>query len=168
MATFDEFSEQFTPRIRGILDEVLGGGISQGYFLGQLATDIRKQIVFRSRRGFGVKTFGAPIFRFPRLSRDYIEYRKQSRSEGILSPRTTPRRSNITFTGQMLDSILSKTPTVGQILLFFRDDEAEYKALQLHDNRRPFFFLSRSELNYVRTEVDAELVKQIATNLRDF
>ena len=168
MATFEEFADGFTPRLRGIVDEVLGAGQTQGSFIRQLAFEVVDKIVLRSRRGFGVRTFGAPLYRFPRLSRDYIEDRREAKSIGLLSSRTSIRRSNITFTGQMLESIRAKDTGVGRIEFLFNNPRAEAKALQLHQNRRPFFFLSRSELNFVRTEVDAELVKQIAIELADF
>lgn len=69
--------------------------------LGNEAIDI---IVKRSRLGYGAQEGSSPgqRFRFARLSEDYINFRKKS---GVLSEFTSAGKSNITFTGQLLDSM---------------------------------------------------------------
>ena len=161
MASFEKFTEDFVPNLNDILDDVLGGGISQGFFLNQLAEDLKGKIVLRSRRGFGVRNFGGALYRFPRLSADYVEQRKTARSDGILSSRTSPRRSNITYTGDLIDGIRVANKEFSRIEFYFNTNANELKAFELHQNRRPFFFLSRSELNFTRTEINKELEKQI-------
>ncbi len=59
-------------------------------------------IVKRTRLGYGVdKQFGVKS-RLKPLSRNYVKYRE--RYPG-LSPTTTPKRSNLSLTGQMLNSM---------------------------------------------------------------
>jgi len=49
------------------------------------------------------------------LSVNYVEYRKKNR--GILSRFTTPKRSGLTFTGQMLDSMKVKRASNGVVAI---------------------------------------------------
>ena len=66
---------------------------------GKAAIDI---IVKRTRRGFGVRQTGSNQYRFAKLSSSYIEQRKRSK----LDSTTSPSKSNLTFTGQLLRSLV--------------------------------------------------------------
>lgn len=67
-----------------------------------LAMATLDSIVKRSRAGFGVeRNFGVQRA-FPALSKSYIEFRKRYKK---LAKTTSPRKSNITLTGELLDSI---------------------------------------------------------------
>lgn len=69
--------------------------------VGRFARDI---VVKRTRLGYGVDRDFAQKKRLARLSPNYVKRRKMF--DG-LSQNTTPTRSNLTLTGQMLDSIES-------------------------------------------------------------
>ncbi len=66
----------------------------------------RDLVVKRTRLGYGVKDNLQAKTRLARLSPGYVKKRKMFDS---LSSNTSPTRSNLTLTGQMLDSIISET-----------------------------------------------------------
>jgi len=66
---------------------------------GKAAIDI---IVKRTRRGYGVRKTASRQYRFAKLSPGYIEKRKRSK----LDPTTSPAKSNLTFSGQLLRSLV--------------------------------------------------------------
>lgn len=66
--------------------------------MGLAAVDI---VVTRTRKGFGVKKTGGNRKKLKALSKGYIARRKMSN----LHRTTSPRKSNLTFTGQMLESV---------------------------------------------------------------
>jgi hypothetical protein len=120
---------------------------SQMRFLG---TEAIKLIVKRTRNGFGVEADGQPSRRLMRLTENYVNYRKQNRFR--LSPFTTPGKSNLTFTGQMLDSFQIRQVSQGRTFIapFGRRKGGGPTNLQVAgyvtENGRPFNNLSRSEI----------------------
>jgi hypothetical protein len=73
-----------------------------------------KLIIARTRRGFGVKKTNTRVTRLARLAESTIERR---RSASSLSGETSPGRSNLTFTGAMLNSIGVKKATAGSVII---------------------------------------------------
>lgn len=82
--------------------------------LGQYAADL---IRLRTRLGYGVTDTGAKRQRLKKLSPITVAFRKQARKMGELSDQTTPGKSNLTYSGQLLDSIKSKISTQGQVVV---------------------------------------------------
>jgi hypothetical protein len=68
----------------------------------QFAAEI---IVKRTRLGYGVFKHLGPRGKFMALADRTVEARKKMKTMGMLSSLTTPKRSNLTATGQMLDSV---------------------------------------------------------------
>ena len=66
----------------------------------------RDLVVKRTRLGYGVKNNFEGKARLQKLNPNYIKKRKMFQG---LSENTSATRSNLTFTGQMLDSIISQT-----------------------------------------------------------
>ena len=89
---------QFTRR----LDKQVKGSINNRVLkeIGRLATDIIKK---RTRNGFGVAQPGRNARRLKGLSAGYVAFRKAS--SRLNSGLTTPGKSNLTFTGALLDSL---------------------------------------------------------------
>lgn len=128
---------------------------SQMRFLG---TEAIKLIVKRTRNGFGVEADGQPSRRLLKLADSYVNYRRQNRFR--LHPSATPRKSNLTFTGQMLDSFQIRQVTQGRTFIapFGRRSGGGPTNLQvaqfvtdgIHKSGkvrpRPFNNLSRSEI----------------------
>jgi hypothetical protein len=114
------------------------------------AEEAANLIKARTRRGYGVAFDGAPAQRLKKLSREYIDHRKRTRS--ALSSETSPGKSNLTYSGQMLDSLYARRRRIGNWSINLkaqRDDGktnlqvARYAAA----GGRPFLFLSKSELS---------------------
>ena len=86
-----------------ILTGLIGDSINQKAMkaFGEAARDL---IVARTRRGFGVEKTGANQQRLKPLSQSYIKQRQRS----SLDPTTSARKSNLTFSGQLLRSIVVK------------------------------------------------------------
>lgn len=117
----------------------------------------------RTRQGYGIANDGGSIYKLKPLSASYIEYRQRS----ILSPHTSPGKSNLTFTGQLLDSLTSQRKQLGtwQIILKGTHSKAGIPNSQLAkyvSRSRPFMFLSGGEIEKIRSLVRRtfrELVK---------
>lgn len=107
-------------------------------------------IVKRSRLGFGVKENFGTRFKFPRLSDSYIQQRKRFKG---LSFTTSPSKSNITRTGQLLLSMKVTTVKAGQFTIEptgkRRDDPLTNTELAeiLATKNRTFNRLSQLEYN---------------------
>jgi len=104
-------------------------------------------IVNRTKAGYGVAEDGALKQRLKPLSENYKIFRQEYSS--LLGDRAKIKKSNLTFTGQMLSSIKYKAKK-GSVNIFFNNDRAEYKAYMNERNGRPFFHLSKSELKDVQ------------------
>ncbi len=72
-------------------------------------------IVKRTRLGYGVEKMYGSKEKFEKLSDKYIKYRKMF--IGLGDGTTTYKRSNLTFTGQMLRSIEGSVLNNGKILI---------------------------------------------------
>lgn len=116
--------------------------------LGKLAIDI---IVKRTRRGSGVKRDGGAIRRLKPLKKSYVAQRRRLISK--LSRFTSPNKSNLTFTGQMLSSIkvikTVKTRTgVGSVISpkgRRSDGKTNEEVAVFASLSRPFFHLAKKE-----------------------
>ena len=116
--------------------------------LRQLGVFAVRMIRERTRGGKGVKRPGGNITRLKRLSRSYIKHRKQNARK--LDRTTSPGKSNLTFTGQMLRSLKVRTVRKGQMVIGpsgRRNDGKtnEQVALWVQEQGRPFLFLGRAE-----------------------
>lgn len=74
--------------------------VAQMQKIGEFACTI---IARRTRLGGSVKEEGAGRGRLQPLSGEYVDFRKEYKK--ALSPLTSPGRSNLTMTGQMIDSL---------------------------------------------------------------
>ena len=154
MASFADFSRNFTRDIDRAIDESFDTN-----YLNQIGSQITDQIRIRTRAGFGVKSNGARQQRLRRLSPNYVETRRFARSIGLLSDATSPRRSNLTFSGNMLDSIIH-TVSNRNINFAFSNKRAEEVAEEVQTRGRPFFNLSGPEIN--------KLTRQFNNRIRTF
>jgi hypothetical protein len=71
----------------------------------RIAKEAVIEIKRRTRLGYGVAEDRQPKEKLLSLSYEYIEQRFEMKEDGILSDATKPQRSNLTMTGQMLDSL---------------------------------------------------------------
>lgn len=154
MANFNDFTRNFTNNIERAVRESFDTA-----YLNQTGSQIVKQIQVRTRAGFGVARNNARQQRLRPLSRPYVELRQFARGVGILSNSTTPRRSNLTFTGNMLESIIHRVNR-NSITFGFSNPDAIRVAEEVQSRGRPFFNLSSTEIR--------KLTRQFNQRLRTF
>lgn len=115
-----------------------------------------RMIKVRTRLGFGVESDGAERERLASLADVTIEERKRLRKKGSLHGDTSPGRSNLTRSGQLLDSIQTVKAKIGTATVAPRGDREgesltnEELAAYTHAGHgarppRPFNYLSASE-----------------------
>jgi hypothetical protein len=74
-----------------------------------------EQIVKRVRRGYGLEQNGAPLSRLAPLAKATKAYRK--RYKHLLSEHTSVGKSNLTFSGAMLDSMMVLSLAIGRVTI---------------------------------------------------
>lgn len=117
----------------------------------------------RTRLGYGVATAGAKRGRLKQLSDDYIDFRREY---GDLSPATRPAKSNLTLTGQMLDSMEVIEAKKGQASIaptgnrFDTDHTNDEIALFCEKQGRKFLSLSDNEIKQLRRFYENEVIDQ--------
>jgi len=109
-----------------------------------------KIIVKRTRLGYGVDSFLGTKKKLNALSERYVERRRKSK----LSPLTSPKKSNLTFTGQMLDSVkILETKQKGIIIgpSGQRSNSEQTNAeIMAYNEERGRVFLNLSDLEYAQ------------------
>lgn len=119
-----------------------------------LLEEIPKIIRVRTRLGKGLDGKLKP------LSKAYIERRRKIED---LSPSTKANKSNLTLTGEMLDSI--KAIRNGyRVTVSFSNSDADKKAFYAREGGRPFFGLLQTEKNGLQRKISAiirETIRQL-------
>jgi hypothetical protein len=95
-------------------------------------------------------------------------YKKQRKKFSGLSSKTTAGKSNLTRTGQMLDSIKSKVTGYGQAEIYLdgsRDDDLTNDKVReyVEDNGRPFFNFTTQE----EKQITRIISKRLKTFIRE-
>ena len=132
-----------------------------------------KLIVARTRRGFGVQKTGTRQFRLARLKPSTIRRRRAFTG---LSSETSPGKSNLTFTGKMLDSIFVKSARDGEVIIGpdrrrrkggVTNEEISSFAEKGSSNRkkRPYLALSTKELRDINREFGFTFEKALKRRL---
>lgn len=122
----------------------------------------------RTRQGFGVRSFGGAKERLKPLSERYKEYRRENRRK--LSPETSPGKSNLTFTGQMLDSmqIVSESKGIAKIGPYGQrrlgGGRNEDVAKWVEENGRPFLYLTGQESQRLESDLAQALERRLGKN----
>lgn len=105
---------------------------------------IIKTIRDRTRKkGQGVARPGGRARRLKPVTAQYAKWRVRQRRHPEAA---TGRKSNLTFSGRMLNDLIVKRSTKSQLLIGFRTQKSEDKADGQADQGRKFMFLSRGEL----------------------
>ncbi len=121
-----------------------------------LGEDAKKLIQKRTRLGGGVKRSEGPRVPLKNLSKDYRKQRKRLKKKGKLDRTTTPAKSNLTQTGQMLKDIRAQVKR-GFIRLNFRDRFSKQKAKWTQNAGRDFFNLTKAEVRQLRKKLRLKL-----------
>lgn len=110
-----------------------------------LLQEIPRIIKVRTRLGKGL------LGKLKELTPKYVEIRKKDKS---LYNETTPKRSNLTRTGEMLNSIIGSRS--GSLFTFrFSNTDSDKKAYWADQTGRPFFDLTPSERNGLQRKISA-------------
>lgn len=120
------------------------------------------EIIKTRTRGEGKGTYG----KLKPLADSTIDARRQKR----LHPDTTPETSNLTETGQLLDSLTAKATSDNGLTIYFKgrrtDGKTNLEVAEAVSNARPFFELSANEQKQVTKEFQRsvdDLVKRSDT-----
>lgn len=134
---------------------------------------VADMIIRRTRLGFGVRDNGekreklAELKGRPKPYKSTIQRRETLKERGQLSNETTPTKSNLTMTGQMLNAISYKVKKLGGIIFIKdstrRDGKNTNKEIAEYVSKnRPFFHLSDSEIRQLKREA----VKLVRSKLK--
>ncbi len=112
----------------------------------KLATLAIEQMRTRTRLGYGVPDLGAAQQKLAPLQDSTVANRKRAKAKGTLAGQTTPKKSNLTHTGQLLDSIkfIARGNTIEISIMGERNRSV---ATFVTEQGRPFFTLSKSEVS---------------------
>lgn len=145
-----KLQNDLTKRMKQISDELVKpSNIRKLSELGELAVSL---IVKRTRLGYGVSKNGGKRFRLAALSDGYVKQRKK----GGLAKYTRPKKSNLTRTGQMLESVKILKLSRGVITVGpqgTRSDRKRNDDIAIWNAKRKgrsFIFLSDNEFNQLR------------------
>ena len=122
----------------------------------KLALQIAKEVKDRTRAGNGVKTEGGQEGPLKQLSSSYVKQREGLAKNGRLSSATSPGKSNLTQTGEMLDDIVGNVNATSNsitVSISFNSGENKKKAEYVSEDR-PFMNLSDKELAKIQQETE--------------
>lgn len=163
MSIEKQIEQIITKRVNNFVEKGLDDKL-----LNKVGSNTVKQIVKRTRLGKGVKKpGGGAAFKLLPLRNSTIDYRDNYSVN--LSQFTRPNRSNLTATGQLLDSIthkiISKKNNLKIIQIYFKEN----RTFELNNNKprishkkinenvekqgRPFFYLAGFELNQIKSTI---------------
>jgi len=155
---------EVTNRMRGIFQG--RNKQRQRDLLHKLGLEAIDMVVERTRNGFGVRKTGGNRRTLKPLSDRYIEFRSKNR--GRLDRRTSPSKSNLTFTGQLLDSVRILKSTDGRFEIGpsgRRNDRKRNADVGrwVTEQGRPFMNLGRAEITslqrYLREEIELRIMR---------
>ena len=131
-------------------------------FMTDLLEETKFDIIKRTLMGYGTSGQYQKKQKLKPLSKNYIKFRKESK--GILSSKTKATKSNLTFTGQMLDSLYLKKSSVGygEIAINDQRNDGEKNSDIVRQNAkrgRPFFFVTDLEYKRMLQKMDARLIE---------
>lgn len=135
--------------------------------VGQFAADMIKK---RSRLGSSVSDRGNQKEKFKQLSDPYVEQRKKDKTNGKLSEFTSAKKSNLTRTGQLLDSIAVKEATPRTATIGPSGQRNDGKSNQkvgefVSDAGRPFNNLSNVEIKRVSDKIRRDVMSLLKKRL---
>jgi len=150
-------------KLRDALQKSFTGTFNASFNL-MLAKKARDIIYKRTKAGRGVTAIGprAQPARLARLSTPYVERRKRT---GVTGPFGSPGKSNLTYSGQMLESIRVQASARGFRVEIPNTKRANSNlsnsqvAQHVQDNGRPFFALTEDEIQILVREIEREVRK---------
>lgn len=121
--------------------------------LQQIGDDIAEQLRLRARLGNGLGENYTDPAKLKPLSPKYVEQRKKMKD---LSEETTPKKSNLTQTGEMLDDIIARINGF-KITITFKEQFSKDKARWNSVKGRPFMHISRVQVQRLTNDMQSKL-----------
>lgn len=153
--SFKEFSRKFPKALKKALEE-----IESKKSMDDLGKVLVEQIQLRTKLGKGVDKPEGKSKRFKPLKDSTKKARRNAARKGKLSGDTSPAKSNLTFSGDMIDSINHKAKKKSVKL---KVDEV-YAKFVAED--RPFMNLSKTQVKETIEKLQDDLVKLITKLLK--
>ena len=99
------------------------------------------------------------------MSENYVEFRKQNKRK--LYNLTSPKKSNLTFTGQLLNSLTAKSERIGKVTLFFKGKHNNLDGSTMDNGllanfvskNRPFLGPTNREMQRLKTNIKNQILK---------
>jgi len=110
-------------------------------FMGELADNIKTDIIKRTKLGYGVEKSEGPQSKLKPLSPEY----KKARKELQLGEFASPAKSNLTLTGDMLNDLKSKV-TETKVTIFLGSQFSKDKAKWNAERGRTFMNISKTQI----------------------
>lgn len=164
MGAFKFDMSKFDAQMKQAIEDV-----SAPAYMKQFGEYARDRIVKRTKLGKGVSERGGDAEQLKKLSDSYRTQRKNLQNKGKLADDTSPARSNLTRTGQMLNNIEVQAKTASALISakgsrtdgnLTNADVAGYVSVE-----RPFLNLSKPELNglnsFIRSILESIVKKRL-------
>lgn len=127
--------------------------------LKELGTKVIDMVRNRTRLGYGCSKDGKKE-KLDALSDPYVKQRRNRKKKGTLSSLTSPAKSNLTLTGDMLKNMDYKVDKE-QLVIEFSDEFSTNKATWNTDKERPFMNLTEQETKRVTELIKDEVAKLV-------
>lgn len=142
-------------RFKTLIPSILEDGVMK-----EVAVVAKEMVRSHTKKGYGVDNDGDPQTRLKGLSESYKKQRRRIKKQGKLSPDTTPNKSNLTKTGDMLKS-LSHRSTKDTATIFLKGDKEKKKAEEQEKLGRKFMNISKIERQKIKRIITEAINKGI-------
>ena len=153
--------KDFVDKFKGIMEELVDD-ISSPKSMEKLGEAASELIRKRTRLGYGVEDHNGSKTKLNPLGEPYKKSRKRNKPSGP----TTPARSNLTNSGDMLDDLGPVKSSEGNVEVGFKSELSSKKAEWVTEGGRPFNNLSKSEVKQIEQALAEEVGKRIKETLR--
>jgi len=150
--------KDFAKKLKELSEQIVKE-VTNTQFMLELGGKASNLIFKRTRLGYGVSQQGSDKERLKPLSDSYKKVRKAHPQ----STNTSPAKSNLTRTGEMLDAIQPIKTAIGSVTIGLKDSINSNKAQWNTEKGRPFMNLSSAEMkqiqNFLRDKINSILDK---------
>lgn len=140
-----QFEEKLTKVLKEGVEEIVSAK-----FLNEVGDFSVKLIRKRTKLGKGVDKTGGSSRKLDSYSDSYVVQRKRLKKQGKLAG--TPKKSNLTQSGQMLDKGLDHIVDGNRVIIGMNNDDDAQKAAFV-SKKRAFLNLSRAEIKQITKKI---------------
>jgi hypothetical protein len=141
------------------IDDLLRNALDKGTF-NEIGKKTADNIKTRTKLGKGLEDNNKNTKSLKPLSEGYKKKRKGLKKQGKLAVDTTPAKSNLTQTGDMLNSIKYEASN-NEVRIYIEGSSNNKKATDQEQQGRKFMRLSKAEIKDVVDIIEKELERQI-------